>query len=208
MRYDILLSILFELFEERRLTASYLAEKHALSPRTIYRYVRKLAAFVPLDITQGRAGGITLADSYRLPVGLLSKAEYAAVNEALAVAYASTANPLLLSTKRKLAQTKAPLPATQIKTGVHFIPAKGEENAFAKLALLEQAIKERRVARLLAENGLPTRAVEPHALVFHGGEWHLRALRRGVEELQLLPLREIEGVLLTEEYFHPHPSIL
>ncbi len=112
MRYEILFSILFELLKERRLTAGYLAQKYALSPRTIYRYVRKLATFIPLEIVQGRSGGITLADKYLLPVGFLTREEFSACEEALAWAYAKTEQEVFLSARRKLsAAKKAPYPA-------------------------------------------------------------------------------------------------
>ena len=48
MKYEILTDILFELLSKRKVTARYLAEKHATSERTIYRYLDILAVSVPL----------------------------------------------------------------------------------------------------------------------------------------------------------------
>ncbi len=102
MRNDTLLSILFELFSKRKITAAVLAEKYSLSPRTIYRYVAQLSAFVPLKITRGRNGGVFLPDEYRLPFDFLTKEEHDATQKALALAYAQTGEPCYLSAKRKL----------------------------------------------------------------------------------------------------------
>ncbi len=102
MRDDILLHILFDLFTERKITAAALAEKYSLSPRTVYRYVKRLAAFLPLEITQGRAGGITLPEQYLLPTDFFTREEHAAALEALTLAYAQTAQPRFLEAKRKL----------------------------------------------------------------------------------------------------------
>ncbi len=102
MQDDVFLNILFELFDKRRVTATELAEKYSLSTRTVYRYVRRLAAILPLEITRGRSGGISLADKYRLPVSFFTREEYDAAVDALTLAYSQTAEPRFLAAKRKL----------------------------------------------------------------------------------------------------------
>ncbi len=101
MKNDTLLTILFDLFQERKITATELAKKYGLSTRTIYRYVRRLAAFIPVEITRGRNGGVYLADEYRLPCEFLTEEEYAATKKALALAYAQTGELCFLSARRK-----------------------------------------------------------------------------------------------------------
>ena len=84
MKFQVILDILFELLSRRRVTANSLAEKHKLSPRTVYRYVEVLSTAVPIRIKRGRDGGICLPDSYKLPVNFLTEAELSA-NHWLAV---------------------------------------------------------------------------------------------------------------------------
>ena len=108
MKFSILLDILIELLSKRRVTASYLAEKHSLSQRTVYRYIAILAETVPAQIKRGRGGGICLSDSYKLPLGFLTAEEYDAAIEALSEAYTRSPEARFLDAKRKLsAQEKA-----------------------------------------------------------------------------------------------------
>ena len=57
MKFAILLDIFFELLAKRILTAGYIAEKHGISVRTVYRYVDLLSTTVPVYVKQGRNGG-------------------------------------------------------------------------------------------------------------------------------------------------------
>jgi len=72
MKFAILLEILFELLAKRKVTATYLAEKHEISTRTVYRYIDLLSLTVPIYIKRGRNGGICITDNYKLPVGFMT----------------------------------------------------------------------------------------------------------------------------------------
>ena len=87
MQFKILLDILFELLQKQKLTASYIARKHELSPRTVYRYVEKLSECVPLQVKRGRDGGIFLSECYKLPLNFMTETEYVSAQEALSIAY-------------------------------------------------------------------------------------------------------------------------
>jgi len=84
MQFKILLDILFELLQKQKLTASYIARKHELSPRTVYRYVEKLSECVPLQVKRGRDGGIFLSECYKLPLNFMTETEYVSVRAASA----------------------------------------------------------------------------------------------------------------------------
>ena len=63
---------------------------------------------VPVYVKQGRNGGICISDSYKLPMGFMTKDEYEAAMEALAAMYSQLPQERFLQAKRKLsAQTKA-----------------------------------------------------------------------------------------------------
>ena len=87
MKFYYLLDILFELLAKRKVTASYLAEKHEISVRSVYRYVDLLSINVPIYVKRGRDGGICISDSYKLPVGFMTKEEYESAMEALDAMY-------------------------------------------------------------------------------------------------------------------------
>lgn len=76
MRADRLLSILLLLQVHRRMTAGELAERMAVSRRTIYRDIDALsAAGVPVYAERGSGGGLALLDGYRTQSPGLSDTE-------------------------------------------------------------------------------------------------------------------------------------
>ena len=108
MKFTILIDILFDLLAKRKLTASYLAEKHGISVRTVYRYIDHMSLTVPVYIKRGRNGGICISDSYKLPVGFMTKEEYESAIEALETMYAQLPQERFLTAKHKLsAQVKS-----------------------------------------------------------------------------------------------------
>ena len=65
MKFTILLAILFDLLAKRKVTATYFAQKHDISIRTVYRYIDQLSISVPVYVKRGRNGGILSRVSYR-----------------------------------------------------------------------------------------------------------------------------------------------
>ncbi len=108
MRLDILLSILFELLERGKVTAPALANKHGVSVRTLYRYVRALSPYLPLRIARGRQGGVFLDDRFRLPCNFFSESEFSALSSALTLAYSQSGDEEYLRAKRKLNASRSP----------------------------------------------------------------------------------------------------
>ena len=108
MKFEILLDMLFDLLAKRKITATYVADKHEISPRTVYRYVDILSVCMPVFVKRGREGGICIPDNYKLPKGFMSKEEYQSAIEALTTMYAQLPEERFLEAKRKLsAQLKA-----------------------------------------------------------------------------------------------------
>lgn len=207
MHLEVLLSMIFELLEKRRLTATYLAEKFSLSPRTVYRHVEKLSKFMPLYIKRGRSGGICLAENYLLPSGFMTGIEYGAITDALERAYAQTGEYRFLSAKRKItAQSKREELPSYITAEIGEITLLPEKNGYAEfnlLKILQDNIREKRVTELLLKGEKFPRKTEPASLLLKNNEWYLIAfcyLERG---FLTLPLYSIRGAYTTEEVFRP-----
>ncbi len=67
MKIDRLIGILSILLQQEQVTAPYLAEKFEVSRRTINRDVEALCkAGIPIVTTQGKNGGISIMDGYRM----------------------------------------------------------------------------------------------------------------------------------------------
>ena len=207
MRIHILLSILFELLEKGRLTASYLSQKHNISPRTVYRYIEALSPFVPLHIKRGRSGGICLADNYRLPVGFMTKTDYNALAEALTLAYTQTGENKFLYARRKfITRERQEVLPTYISAEmgeITLIPDENDKETFTLLRILQECIREKHIAELLLKNEKTPRKTEPVSLLLREKEWQVCAFCYAERNFLTFPLSSLRGVKKTEETFRP-----
>ena len=213
MKFSILLDILIELLSKRQVTASYLAEKHSLSQRTVYRYIAILAETVPVQIKRGRSGGICLSDSYKLPWGFLTAEEYDAAIEALSEAYTRSPETRFLDAKRKLsAQEKADLRELSLfgEAGDILVDENALNLPFSaaeKLRLMGACIRSMNVLEIeYVENDQKTvRKIEPHALFFEGNTHSVYAFCHIKREFCLFRLGNIASISQTEENFRKRP---
>ncbi len=214
MKYTILLDMLFELLSKRRLTAKYLADKHGVSVRTVYRYIEELSIAVPVQVQQGRNGGIFISDSYKLPVNFMTKEEYGAAIEALEAMYSQLPEERFLAAKRKLsAQIKSELRDLTISGTMGTIVVDsgtwGDTRRFSdKLRLFESCIRDSAVLEIDYHSrvGEQThRRIEPHALVFKQGVWYVYAFCRKQRAFRLFRLGRIKSSVLTGEKFIRRP---
>ena len=206
MRLEVILSMAFELLEKRQLTASYLAEKFSVSPRTVYRCVETLSAFMPLSIKRGRSGGLCLAENYLLPVGFMTEVEYRTVTEALEKAYAQTGEYRFLSAKRKFAaQSKKEELPSYITAEIGEITLLPEQVSpeYNLLRILQESIREKRVTELLLKGEKFPRKTEPVSLLLKNSVWHLVAFCHMERGFLTIPLQSLRGAWSTEEVFHP-----
>lgn len=207
MRIHILLSIVFELLERGRLTATYLSKKHNISPRTVYRYIEVLSPFIPLHIKRGRSGGICLADNYRLPAGFITKADYASLAEGLTLAYAQTGDSKFLHAKRKFIteQRQQTLP-TYISAEIGeitLVPDEENKETFAIIRILQECIREKKIVELLLRGEKFPKKMEPASLLLRKGEWQVCAFCYEERTFLTFPLSSIRGAKKTEDVFRP-----
>lgn len=210
MKFAILLDILFDLLIKRKVTAPYLAEKHELSVRTVYRYIDLLSMTVPVYVKRGRDGGICISDSYKLPVGFMTKEEYDATIESLTAMYAQLPQERFLSARRKLsAQMKTESRALALTGDIGTILVDGgtwgDTRSFAeRLRLVEECIQSRTVLEIEyhARTGEKTqRKIEPHVLVYKQSVWYLYAFCFRQRAFRLFRLGRIFSAIKTDETF-------
>ena len=214
MKFNILSDILFELLTKRTLTASYLAEKHGVSVRTVYRYVDMLSLNVPIYVKRGRNGGICISDSYKLPVGFMTKEEYHSTIEALETMYSQLPEERFLLAKQKLsAQMKTEDRDFSLSGNIGTILVDGgtwgNTRKFSeKIRLLEDCIKEKIVVEIEYHSRkveATRRKIEPHVLVFRQGVWYVFAFCRKQRAFRLFHLGRIATLFMTEEKFIRRP---
>lgn len=210
MQFKILLDILFELLQKQKLTATYLARKHDLSTRTVYRYVEKLSECVPLQVKRGRDGGIFLSECYKLPLNFMTETEYVSAQEALSIAYEQYGEDRFLQAKKKLSsqeKNKAKTLFCAEETGSILIDSSGWDglNAFTeKLRLIKLCIQERFVLEieyLSPRNERSLRKIEPHALIFQKNAWQVYAFCHKKRNFRAFSLGKILAAVQTGEHF-------
>lgn len=210
MKFDIATDMLFELLNHRKLTAQYFAQKYKISVRTVFRYVDVLSLNVPVETQSGRTGGIYISDAYKLPVGLLSKEEYEAADEALEAMYSQLPEERFLNVRKKL--------AAQRKTDEKQLFFSGEANYLLidsgswgdskslseKIRLFENAAKNREVIEIdyVSREGKRTvRKTEPHILIYKQNVWYVYAFCRTQQAFRLFRIERVYSAFLTGETF-------
>jgi predicted DNA-binding transcriptional regulator YafY len=207
VRADRLLQLVALLRAHGRLSASELAVRLEVSPRTVLRDMEALAAAgVPVYAERGRAGGFALLPGYRPAVEDLTEAETRALLlSGSGSVQGAGLDDALRRAVRKLSVRLAPehtLAASRVADRVVIDPGGwfGGEDDLARLGTLQEAVfSDRRVrVRYRGRNEArgSTRTLDPYGLLQAGRTWYLVAAHRGrphtyrvdrVEAAEVLP---------------------
>lgn len=191
------------LLNKENVTAKELSERFGVSTRTIYRDIEELSlAGVPVYMSQGKGGGISLLQDYSLNKTLLSKED----------------KESLILTLKTLEATKYP----QISSIIEKISAlfRGEEmedwvqvefsqwgsrpDEEEKFGRLKEAILGRHLIGfeyINAWGGRTQRQVEPMKLMFKGQAWYLYGYCRQKQDFRVFRITRIKQLELLPEQF-------
>ena len=210
MKYQIMLGIFFTLLNNRKATATELAEKFSCSVRSIYRYVDEMTvAGVPIDLMQGARGGIRISDSYKLPKGLMTREEYDKTLDALLAFRGQLPDSALDSAIAKLTSALKDEKFDLSLSGSILVDSGGWGGAgkfSEKLALAESAIEEKQYLEInYVDRGgeQSRRKIKPLLLVYKQNIWYLYAFCTLRGDFRLFKIGRIRSVLRTGETFEP-----
>ena len=200
MKFEIMLSILLELLSKKMVSAKYLAEKYEVSTRSIYRYISALEnAGVPLYSTQGKGGGFSVIDTYKLPTTFLTKEEFEKTINALKGVCEGIEDKALQSVIVKLkASIKYEYSGFDVKSGNLIIDAGpwGDATSYKqKLSLIQKSIDECLPLQITYHDrsgNISERIIEPHVIVFKQGLWYVYAYCREREAFRFFKTGRIE----------------
>lgn len=209
MKYEIMMSILFELLSKKTVSATYLANKYEVSVRSIYRYIESIEqAGVPLYTTRGNGGGISIIDTYRLSSTFLTVKEYEQVINALIGIAKNVPNKDLENALTKIQSvTRNEYSGFELKSGNLIIDAGPWGDAVgykSKLAIISKAIDECSVIKIKYHdrNGsVSERDIEPHVMVFKQGIWYVYAYCRLRQTFRFFKIGRIEYANDNKEKF-------
>ena len=209
MKYEIMIRILFNLLNNKKVTATWLANEYGVSTRTIYRYIDCLSyANIPITCDKGRDGGFFILDNFKLTSSFMTKEEFNAVISALDGINAQLKNSKLKSATEKLKSiNRIEKNSLTLSSGNLIIDAGPWGDAIgyrAKLGVLEEGIEKNTLLEIVyhdREGEITTRLIEPHTIVFKQGLWYVYAWCRLRNDFRFFKTGRIESLRVLDEKF-------
>lgn len=208
MKDEILINILFDFLANKKLSASYLASKHGVSKRTIFRYIDTLSLTIPITTDRGRNGGYYISDSYKIPASFLSEKEYEKVISTLVAINKELDSKELDNGINKLKSAyKGEKSSLTVQGGNLIIdagPWGGAKGYKAKLSVMEKSIEQNLLLSISyhdREGEVTKRIIEPHAIVFKQGLWYIYAYCQMREDFRLFKVGRIESANILDKTF-------
>ena len=193
MKNNRLFKILYYVLEKGKVTANELAEKYEVSIRTIYRDIDVLSsAGIPIYATQGKGGGIEIADDFVLKKSFLSENEQEQILIAL--------KGLELTNKEYENELLTKLTALFKTKNTNWIEvdftnwqrSKSYDELFKDI---KSAIINKNIVRFIyfSSNKKETsRKVKPIRLLFKGWDWYVYAFCLSRNDLRYFKLSHIK----------------
>jgi predicted DNA-binding transcriptional regulator YafY len=172
MKTERLIQIIVLLLNHRRISATELANRFNVTKRTIYRDVDSLInAGIPMEVTRGRNGGITISNDYHIDNRMLSTEDLQNILTALESLSNLSISPSMAGTLEKLQKM------SNSSSKITYLLNK-DGNFKSLVSDLESAITSHYLVRFnyIKEDGsVSLRTVEPSRLYFRKDIWYLRA---------------------------------
>lgn len=208
MKYQIMVKILMLLLSRRKVCAREIAERYEISVRSVYRYIEELCvAGIPIDVARGRYGGLTIADTYRLPVGYFTKDEYTAAVNALTAMSSQVSDEAVLTALEKLQrQIKSERADTSVSGGIIVDGGTwGDTKKFSdKMAVCERAVNESLCLDIdyISRSGEHSRRIiDPHVLIFKQNVWYVYAFCHTKQSFRTFKIGRIKSARFTGKTF-------
>jgi predicted DNA-binding transcriptional regulator YafY len=216
-RIDRLSAILIQLQTKRYITAGEIAERFAISKRTIYRDLKALEeAGVPLGAEAGK--GYFLVDGYHLPPVMFTSHEANALMMAGKMVEKFTDRSVNRQFESALFKIKSVLPEKEKEflndlhstIQVFHYPATHYSPGF--LSDIQLALAERKTLTIdyhsqYREEHTKNRVVEPQGICFYSMNWHLIAYCRLREEYRDFRIDRIKALKINDEVMPPQKRI-
>lgn len=208
MKYDVMLKILMLLLQKRKVTATEIARKYEVSVRSVYRYIDELnICGVPIDVERGRYGGLTIADTFKLPTGYFTQEEYTATLNALEAMSSQINDENVISAKEKLESKQKSEKREMSVSGNIIIDGGtwGDNVKFSdKMAVCEKAVNQNQQLLIdyisrLGEHS--KRKIDPYVLIFKQNVWYVWAFCHTKQDFRTFKIGRIRSASFTGKEF-------
>ncbi|WP_077612416.1 GNAT family N-acetyltransferase [Clostridium sp. Marseille-P2415] len=201
MKIDRHIGILSILLQQEKVTAPYLAEKFEVSRRTINRDVEDLCkAGIPIVTVQGKHGGISIIEGYKMDKTLLTSSEMQAILSGLrSLDSVSGSNRYQLLMDKLSVGCPDILPSNQhvlINLSSWY-----KASLAPKIELIQNAIdvKKRIEFHYYSPTGESVRNIEPYLLIFQWSSWYVWGYCLLRNDFRLFKLNRMEELKCTSE---------
>ena len=200
--------ILTLLLQKRKITANEIASRYDVSVRTVYRYIEEMnVCGVPVDVARGRYGGVTIADTFRLPTGYFTREEYSATINALEAMASQISDESVISAKEKL-ESRQKNEKRELSVSGNIIVdggAWGDSGKFTeKMKVCEQAVNSCKclmIDYISREGEHSKRVIDPYVLIFKQNVWYVWAFCHTKQEFRTFKIGRIKSATFTGSEF-------
>lgn len=211
-RLSRLTAIITQLQSKRLITAKFLAEKHKVSVRTIYRDIRTLEkSGIPIITEEGK--GFSIMEGYHLPPVVFTEDEANALITMELLASKNKDQSLTENVSSAIEKIKSILRYSQkgnadlLAERVYFGGNNKLEKSSSNLMQIQSAIihfKVLEIEYLSSENKRTSRTIEPFAVYSTKGNFLLIAYCRLRNDFRAFRIDFIKKLTSQEETFTPH----
>lgn len=203
MKINRLTEIILMLLNKKTVTAKELSDKFQVSTRTIYRDIETLSlSGVPVYMSKGKNGGISLLEDFSINKTLLSKDDKESLMLSLK-ALSTIEYPEISSVIDKVGfMNKTSNNDNWIDIDLSRWDNKPHaDNKFHKIkyAILNNKLIEFSYVNSFANQSM--RTIEPIKLIYKGQSWYLYAYCRLKEDFRLFRISRIKNLEIKEESF-------
>lgn len=202
MQINRLFQIIYILLNKKVVTSKELAERFEVSTRTIYRDIETLSsAGIPVYMSKGRGGGISLLPGFILNKTVLTDNEKSDILSSLKAVNSLSLNQTDTALK-KLSSLLGETNADWIEVDfTSWENSDDEKNIFnnIKSAILTKNVTSFTYSSGKGEN--TSRIVEPLKLCFKGQAWYLYGYCRTRCDYRFFKLRRIKELKITDKIF-------
>lgn len=201
MKIDRLIGIISILLQKEKVTAPYLAEKFEVSRRTINRDVENLCkAGIPIVTEQGKNGGISIAEGYKVDKTLFTSGEIQAILSGL-----KSLDSVSGSNRYQLLMDKLSCGSND------YVGASGpvvinlsswyQSSLPPKFELIKDAIERKKKIEFhyYGPCGDNTRLLEPCLLIFEWSSWYVWGYCLLRDDFRMFKLNRMDQIRCTNE---------
>ncbi|MDO5096564.1 MAG: YafY family protein [Peptostreptococcaceae bacterium] len=196
-----LFGVLYYILENGKVTANELADKFEVSVRTIYRDIDSLSgAGIPIYATQGKGGGIEIAEEFVLSKSWLTETE----KEQIMAALSGLENTNKLYENELLSKLSALFKMKNTNwIEVDFNNWKNDERYEKTFNNLKSSILSKNIVEFsyFSSRKETNRSVKPIRLLFKGQDWYLYAFCLLRNDFRYFKLSRIKNLQILPDFF-------